>query len=135
MKATGKNRLIGGLGLIFLCCVNLTAQPGMLDFSFGDFGKVNTDFGGAEEIAYDLAVQPDGKIVVVGTTLSSGKLDTAGVRYTSGNLLDTSFSDDGKLVRAFKNSVIVNDVRIQPNGIVIVGGRPSRFARLSSITI
>ena len=40
---------------------------GSLDASFGSGGKVTTDFGGADT-AYGLAVQPDGKVIVAGST-------------------------------------------------------------------
>src|SRR4051794_30442870 len=43
---------------------------GSLDPTFGSGGKVETDFGQQnEDDAYGLAIQPDGKIVVVGDTL------------------------------------------------------------------
>ena len=39
-----------------------------LDSSFGDGGIVTTDFGGTEDVAYSMALQSDGKIVVAGTS-------------------------------------------------------------------
>jgi uncharacterized delta-60 repeat protein len=45
-------------------------SDGVLDGSFGIDGKVTTDFVGADEDATDLAIQDDGKIVVVGYTLA-----------------------------------------------------------------
>ena len=41
------------------------AKPGALDTTFGRGGKVITDFGRIDGI-YDIAVQPNGKIVAVG---------------------------------------------------------------------
>ena len=45
-------------------------RDGTLDATFGPAtaGKVLTDFAGGSETAYAVAVQPDGKIVVAGTT-------------------------------------------------------------------
>src|SRR5262249_12680070 len=46
---------------------------GMIDFTFGRNGLVTTDIGASDSIA-DMAIQLDGRIVVVGstTTLTSG---------------------------------------------------------------
>jgi uncharacterized delta-60 repeat protein len=45
---------------------------GSLDSTFGVGGKLTTDMGGKRGSAYDLAIQPDGKIVVVGGSEISG---------------------------------------------------------------
>ena len=45
------------------------ATPGNLDSTFGTGGVVTTDFGASPsepEIANDMAIQPDGKIVTAG---------------------------------------------------------------------
>ena len=44
---------------------------GSLDTSFGDGGKVTTDFNGLGDRAFAVAIQPDDKIVVVGESGSS----------------------------------------------------------------
>src|SRR5438045_9599000 len=44
------------------------AVDGDLDPTFGTDGKVLTDFDHSTDIAYAVAVQTDGKLVVVGTT-------------------------------------------------------------------
>jgi uncharacterized delta-60 repeat protein len=69
-------------------------SDGSLDASFGNGGKVATDFG-AYEIAYAIAVQPNGKIVIGGESLP-GSLAFA--RYNPGGALDTTFGADGKLI-------------------------------------
>ena len=48
----------------------LAAARGDLDPTFGSGGKVTTDFGG-NEFAWGLAVQPDGKAVVAGSSSDS----------------------------------------------------------------
>ncbi len=53
---------------------------GRLDRSFGERGKVTTDFGPGSA-ASALAIQPDGKIVVAGTTATNGVVDFALARY------------------------------------------------------
>jgi uncharacterized delta-60 repeat protein len=68
-------------------------SDGSLDTSFGTGGKVTTAFGLNNEEAISVVVQPDGKIVVAGST-SAGPgtgADYAVVRYNSDGSLDTSF--------------------------------------------
>jgi uncharacterized delta-60 repeat protein len=69
---------------------------GSLDQSFGESGAVITDFPGYSNSPSQVLLQPDGKIVVVGT--SFGEDSTASlVRYTPEGSLDTSFGVEGKL--------------------------------------
>jgi len=56
------------LSLLGLCAPqSLSAAPGDLDQTFGTGGKVTTPFGSGFGEARGLAIQPDGKLVVVGT--------------------------------------------------------------------
>jgi uncharacterized delta-60 repeat protein len=80
-------------------------KDGSLDTSFGTDGKVVTDFNGSGDKAYAAVLQPDGKIVVAGTTLvgadaqgAGGSLAFALARYNPDGSLDTSFGTDGKVI-------------------------------------
>ena len=42
-----------------------------MDWSFGSAGNVTTSFGSNEASIYALAIQKDGKVVAVGSSLSS----------------------------------------------------------------
>ena len=70
---------------------------GSLDTTFSGDGKQTTDFGGLDE-ANAVALQADGKIVVVGR---EGGNDFALARYNPNGSLDTSFSGDGKQTTDF----------------------------------
>ncbi|MET0752910.1 MAG: hypothetical protein ABWZ66_06035 [Pyrinomonadaceae bacterium] len=110
---------------------------GALDTTFGDGGKVTTDIGSGGDSAESVAVQTDGKIVVVGSAgngngpIAGGSLggnlgisDIAIVRYNADGTLDTSFGAGGKIVidSGFGNDFAM-DVAIQPDGnIIVVGG-------------
>src|SRR2546423_1360954 len=72
---------------------------GSLDTSFSGDGKQTTDFGSFDE-ANGVALQTDGKIVVVGLT---GGGDFALARYNPNGSLDTSFSGDGRQTTDFGN--------------------------------
>ena len=72
-------------------------SDGSLDSSFGTGGKVVTNLGPQIEEADSLVIQPDGKILVVGTMGPSGAnpgSDLALARYNSDGSLDTSFGAD-----------------------------------------
>src|SRR5262245_36262083 len=79
-----------------------TNPAGTIDTSFGsstlDPGRVMTDFRAlpdgsrSTDVGIAAALQPDGKIVVAGTSNSpSGDLNFALVRYLPNGVIDTSF--------------------------------------------
>lgn len=96
---------------------------GNLDAGFGTDGIQTTPIGNSGEAALDCAIQPDGKIVAVGTT-SAGTSDFGLARYQPNGALDNSFGNDGKLFTDFdfKEDFAVA-VAIQPDGKLVVGGR------------
>ena len=60
------------------------AQPnGTLDPSFGNHGRVTTDFPGGADAAHALVIQADGKLVAAGSGFTGGGLrfDFALARY------------------------------------------------------
>ncbi|MBK9637439.1 MAG: hypothetical protein IPO63_06370 [Bacteroidetes bacterium] len=75
------------------------AQPGTLDPTFGTGGIVTTV---QTDAAYAVAMQSDGKIVVVGNSYI-GNNDYAVARYDSVGLLDPSFGIDGIVTTNFLN--------------------------------
>jgi uncharacterized delta-60 repeat protein len=94
--------------------VEATAYDGTLKintaptFTVGN-GKVTTDFG-ADEEAYSVAIQNDGKIVVAG----SGSL----IRYNSNGTLDTTFDGDGIAT----TGTTIYSITIQTDGKIVVAG-------------
>ena len=64
---------------------------GDLDPSFGDGGKVTTDFNVAQDIAFALRLQPDGKLVAAGQTGIGVASNFALARYLTNGNLDSSF--------------------------------------------
>jgi uncharacterized delta-60 repeat protein len=100
------------------------AAPGDLDTTFSGDGKVITDIsGGREDTLHEIALQTDGKIVVVGYRDDPVRvLDFAVVRYNPDGSLDTTFSGDGKLLTNFGAIEYAEDVAIQSDGKIVVGG-------------
>ena len=75
---------------------------GSLDASFSGNGKQTTGFPRGSNGARGVALQGDGKIVVVGSAAdTTGSFDFALARYNPNGSLDTSFSGDGKQTTGF----------------------------------
>jgi len=77
---------------------------GSLDSSFGVNGIVLTNITkGSTDLALQVAIQPDGKIIAAGTTqpAKSTTKNLAIVRYNADGTLDTSFGTGGKVIRQF----------------------------------
>jgi uncharacterized delta-60 repeat protein len=113
----------GGAGADF-AVVRYLATDGALDTSFSGDGKVLTDFGDFER-ARGVAVQSDGKIVVVGETCDgSWVCDLAVARYRVSGALDGTFDGDGKVEIDFGggNNGTLKGVVIQPDGKIVIAG-------------
>jgi uncharacterized delta-60 repeat protein len=105
-------------------------SDGSLDTSFDTDGKLTTTFGSGKDGASTLALQPDGKIVVAGSsqhaTQANGNTinDFALARYNSDGSLDTSFGTDGKLTTAIgTDDDVATDLILQDDGKIVAAGR------------
>ena len=115
-------------------------SSGQRDSSFGGTGVIgavitnfqSNDHGGSPgDGARGVAIQGDGKIVVVGQTENDTGLalvDIAVVRYTASGFPDITFgpASNGRITFAFDSSVRQNDtadaVLIQPDGKIVTAG-------------
>ena len=96
---------------------------GTLDQSFGNGGRVNTDFSGAsDDIASDVAFQSDGKLIVAGQTGLYPSFDVALARYNTAGQLDLTFGIGGKVSSNFGSRDEGYSVAIQGDGRVVVAG-------------
>jgi uncharacterized delta-60 repeat protein len=112
----------GGAGGSFFALARYN-RNGSLDTSFSGDGRKMTYFRGRRERATGVALQDNGKIVVVGFAGNDLGGDFALARYRRDGSLDTSFAGDGKQRTEFPFSSIANGVAIQDDGkIVVVGG-------------
>jgi uncharacterized delta-60 repeat protein len=71
-------RLLSTLTVLAICGTSTgtaLAAPGDLDPSFGNGGKSIVDLGGTESVS-DLLLQPDGKIIVTGSSNAANQADT-----------------------------------------------------------
>jgi uncharacterized delta-60 repeat protein len=119
VQPNGRVVVAGGGGPASSFCVaRLRAANGTLDPTFGSGGKKVIDFGGEDEGAHAVALQPDGKILLAGDT----HLKPAVVRLRVNGTLDPSFENDGK--KAFSWGAIgrITAVVVAPNGKILLGG-------------
>lgn len=101
---------------------------GSLDTDFSQDGKEVMDFGpvATDAKAYDVAIQPDGKIVVAGTVRTvihqTGFTNFAVVRLNPDGSPDLSFSGDGTVTTLIGGSGIARTIAIQSDGRIVVAG-------------
>lgn len=95
-------------------------SDGSPDLAFGASGKRIVDAGGDERV-YDVALQSDGSIVVLGTTSGSPQ-QLLLVRLTPSGSLDTSFGSAGKVKDDFGADTRVGGLAIQPDDKIVVAG-------------
>jgi uncharacterized delta-60 repeat protein len=96
---------------------------GQLDSSFGNNGKTTTAIGLSDGYATAGALQPDGKIVVVGSANTSNSIAFGLVRYNSNGTLDNSFGSSGKVIASFGLYYDrATSLAIQPDGKILVAG-------------
>ncbi|GAA2230375.1 hypothetical protein GCM10010104_24650 [Streptomyces indiaensis] len=103
---------------------------GSLDTTFGTGGTVTTNFEGDEQgdpwdgddEANGVALQPDGKIVVVGGGAPGVGAEFALARYNTDGSLDTTFGTDGKATADFGGGSILYGVALQTDGKIIAVG-------------
>jgi uncharacterized delta-60 repeat protein len=102
------------------------AADGDLDPTFGTGGQVMIDFNNSTDIAYAVALQSDGKLVVAGTTYINNDYtgeDFAITRHNANGTLDTTFGVDGKVTTDFPGlAAVASSVVVQPDGKILVAG-------------
>ncbi|MDZ4778837.1 MAG: hypothetical protein SGJ19_01125 [Planctomycetia bacterium] len=100
---------------------------GTLDNSFDRDGKLTTTFGkgNSKAVANSVLVQPDGRILVVGSAIvNNGFFDFAMARYLADGALDSSFGRSGKVTTDFNaRSDQAFDVALRPDGKIVVAGK------------
>jgi uncharacterized delta-60 repeat protein len=98
---------------------------GTPDATFGNGGQVMTDFVGMEDDAFSVLIQPDGKIVAVGSANNAATFyDFAAARYLSNGTIDTTFGVGGKVSTDFgdQNFDRARSAALQPDGRIVAAG-------------
>jgi uncharacterized delta-60 repeat protein len=111
--------------LVVLSAHPASALPGQLDTGFGGDGRVTTDFTRGDDVAFDVAIQADGKVIAAGTANYRGaNARFALARYDTNGALDATFGGDGKVTTNFTSAWDgAFSVAIQPaDGKIVVAG-------------
>jgi uncharacterized delta-60 repeat protein len=136
LQRNGRIVVAGEADCPFAVCFALVRflPDGSLDRSFGANGVVRTMFAryGASR-AYDVAVQPDGKIIAVGMRFRGNDAQNdelfAVARYRPDGKLDRTFSRDGLASVDFGYSDAgASAVAVQRGGKILVAGEGARSA-------
>ena len=69
-----------------------------------------------------VALQPDGKIVIAGETLSGAAGDIAVVRLQPNGLLDSTFGNGGKSIVDLGENERASGIALQADGKILLGG-------------
>jgi len=94
---------------------------GSLDATFGSGGTVITDFGPIDA-AEAIVLQPDGKLVVAGSSCSLGLCDFALARYNSNGSSDSTLGSGGKVATDFGALDRAHALALQLDGKIVVAG-------------
>lgn len=98
---------------------------GSPDSNFGVDGKVSTDLNNSlQEVAHEVALQPDGKIIVAGFSSSSYSAnDVVVLRYTSNGSPDLSFGTNGVALPVVNlDDDAALSMVLQPDGKIVTAG-------------
>lgn len=125
----GKILALGQTGVGFSADFGLVRYKpnGSLDGSFGNGGKVTTDFGAvlpSDDAAGALAVEHGGKILAAGGVFTNGSAGFAVARYRRDGSLDPSFGTGGKVIVDFGPGLHPSapGLVILSDGRIVVGG-------------
>ncbi len=100
-------------------------SDGSLDNSFDGDGQLITEIPGRHNgILKSIVIQPDGKIVAAGTTVSFTASQTI-IRYNSDGSLDTTFGSNGIVIESSWQVVSLSSLAIQSDGSLITVGKLS----------
>jgi uncharacterized delta-60 repeat protein len=129
VSATTAAFLLGRLRHFITACAALallsylapvTSKGGEL--GFGESGQITTPIGPGNAQAESVAVQRDGKIVVVGSFYTSKISEFALARYNIDGSFDKRFGGSGKVTTAMGKECAANAVAIQSDGKIALAG-------------
>ncbi len=98
-------------------------ENGNIDKSFGNKGLIVTEVSDKKDVGESVAIQHDGKIVVVGSTDHKPTTDIVLIRYDENGNIDYSFGINGIVITDIKSSLdIGKSLVIQSDGKIVVAG-------------
>ncbi len=105
-------------------CLARYLPDGTLDASFNSTGTVVTPVGRGSDLVSAVRIQPDGKIVVVGTCSDGNVARFCLARFQTSGALDTSFGGTGTQITPISGGFhdYAGAIALQPDGKIIVAG-------------
>jgi uncharacterized delta-60 repeat protein len=94
---------------------------GKLDTTFGAGGRVVTDLSPTSEYPFGMALQLDGKVILVGASFNTGANELTMVRYLPNGSLDENFGARGKVLLN-NYPAVAHAVTVQDDGRIVVAG-------------
>jgi uncharacterized delta-60 repeat protein len=132
-RRTALERRGWALGLVAALLLGLSwagmgyGAPGDLDPTFGT-GGISVTFGPQDGVRA-VVVQPEGKLVVAGTSSTSASPSATPtillVRYLSDGRGDPAFGSGGKMTTLVGSFSLASALVLQPDGKLLMGGRAS----------
>lgn len=125
MTINGSRLFLSTFLLLTMAVFAFGSGPGSFDLSFAGTGHKLENFGSGSDVARDVAVQADGKIVAVGrTSMTGGSFNIAVARFNADGTLDNSFSEDGKLTVPASTPAESPGaaVAVQADGKIVIAG-------------
>jgi uncharacterized delta-60 repeat protein len=120
--ATLASALLIAASMLMIAPSRARAAAGDLDATFGEGGTVMSATSPRQ--GWGAALQPDGKIVVVGNAGDPSNLDFVVARYNPDGTVDDSFGVDGEVtthIGAIADEAYA--VALQPDGKIVVAGQ------------
>lgn len=119
-------------------CVRYNTD-GTLDQTFATAGIFTNDVQlGSDDVAYSLAIQADGKIILAGYSDDGSNKNAALIRLNADGTIDTTFGTSGKVLTDFITNKAdeIKVVKIHSlTGNIIVGGTSATSATVSQAVI
>jgi uncharacterized delta-60 repeat protein len=126
VQPDGRIVAVGTYGAGFLWWVMLAARfeaDGTLDTSFGTNGVVTYNHGNVDDEAEDVALLPDGSILLAGFTVTTDyNFSALLVKMTPTGALDATFGEGGAVEEDIDQFDYAAQVKVQPDGRIVMAG-------------
>ena len=106
---------------------------GEIDKTFGTDGLVIDSYGAQDNQINTLVIQPDGNILIAGSTLLGNADQLAIARLTEDGSFDDAFGDEGIVIDAFGQNDAIEAMALQQDGKLLVTGESFDGNRFSVV--
>lgn len=108
---------------------------GIPDSTFDGDGKLTTDISASNDVAYSVAIQHDGKILIGGYSQQGPLFSFAAARYNSDGTPDTGFDGDGIVTTQAGVGALGSSLAIQADGKILLAGDSDNGSNMDFMVI